>query len=162
MAGSMIYGLVPGAIQTTSATPLTADDCFFLKSGATRNVGLQSLWPGGRGSGLNVASGVTYRVEKWTSTASSGGTGLTPAPSDPGFQAAKHTAGYAAATVTSGTGGPTLLLSITSGATGPTAYVAPIPSAVHILEGAATQSIDVFIVSGTASINIEMSAQAIE
>src|SRR5438132_3787661 len=162
MAGSMGYNIVPGAIQTTSATPLTANDCFFLKSGATRNVGLQAIWMTGRGAGLNVASGVTLRLEKWTTTASSGGTGVTPAPSDPGFQAAKHTAGYSAATVTSGTGGPTFLLSIGSGATGPTAYVAPTPGLMHILEGAATQSIDGFCVSGTASLSFEISVQSLE
>ena len=162
MAGSMVYNVVPGAIQTTSATPLTANDCAFIKSGATRNVGLLALWPGGRGAGLNLTTGISYRVEKWTSTASSAGTAVTPAPSDPGFQAAKHTSAYSATTVTSGTGGPTLLLSILSGATGPTAYIAPNPAAIHILEGAATMSIDVFCVSGTASMSFELSAQTIE
>ena len=165
MAGSMIYNLVPGAVQTTNATALTANDCLFFASKATtptRNVGLYSIWPVGRGAGLNVASGITYRVEKWTSTAASGGTGITPAPSDIGFQAAKHTAGYSAATLTSGTGGPTLLLSVGSGATGPTAYVAPIPTAVHLLQGGDTQSIDVFNVSGTSSLSFELSLQTIE
>src|SRR6266513_3783371 len=134
MAGSMTYTVTPGAIQTSSATPLTANDCLFVKSGVTRNVGLQAIWATGRGAGLNVASGITYRVELMSASASSGGTGITPQMADPGYQAAKHTAGYSASAVTSGTT-PLLLLSIGSGATGPTAYVAPTPAALFILEG---------------------------
>ena len=165
MAGSLVYNIAPGAIQTTNATPLTTQDCLFFAAGAvtpTRNVGLLSFWPGGRGAGLSLTSGISYRLEKWTTTAASGGTGITPAPSDIGFQAAKHTSGYAVATVTSGTGGPTLLLSILSGATGPTAYVAPNPAAMHILQGWSGQSIDVFCVSGTASLSFEEALQTVE
>jgi hypothetical protein len=162
MAGSMIYGVVPGAIQTTNVTPLTFNDNFFVKSGATRNVGINGFYFGGRGAGLTQISGISYRLEKWTSTASSAGTAITPAPKDIGFQAAKHTAGFSATVVTSGTGGPTLLLSLLSGATGPTTWVAPNPTSVHILEGAATQSIDIFMGSGTASMNVEGSLETIE
>lgn len=157
-----VYGVVPGAIQTTNATPLTANDCAFFKSGATRNVGLQALYLQGRGAGLTAISGITIRVEKWTITAAAGGTAVTPAPRDIGMQAAKSTAAFAAATVTSGTGGPTLLLSIGCGAAGPGGWVAPNPDSVHILEAAATQSLDLFCVSGTASMNFEQSAEVVE
>lgn len=157
-----VYGVVPGAIQTTNATPLTANDCFFVKSGATRNLGLQALYVVGRGAGLTAISGIQFRLEKWTTTSSAAGTGVTPAPRDPGMQAAKGTAAYSASAVTSGTGGPTLMLSIGCGAAGPGGWVAPNPDSVHVLEGAATQSLDVFCASGTASLNFELSAEVVE
>src|SRR2546422_7160869 len=91
----MVYAIVPGAIQTTNATPLTANDCAFVKPGATRNVGLQSLYVVGRGAALTAISGIQFRLEKWTSTAAAGGTAVTAAPRDPCIQAAKSTAAYA-------------------------------------------------------------------
>lgn len=157
-----VYGVVPGAIQTTNVTPLTANDCFFVKSGATRNLGLQALYVVGRGANLTAITGIQFRVQKWTTTSSSAGTAITPAPRDPGQQAAKGTAAYAVATVTSGTGGPTLMLSIGCGAAGPGGWVAPNPDSVHMLEGAATQSLDVFCASGVASMSFELSAEIVE
>lgn len=157
-----VYGVVPGSIQTTNATPLTANDCFFIKSGATRNVNLQALYLAGRGAGLTAISGISFRIEKWFTTASSGGTGITPAPRDVGAQAAKSTAGFGAATVTSGTGGPTLMLSIGCGAAGPGGWIAPNPDSQPVLEAAASQSLDGFCVSGTASLSFEMSAEVTE
>src|SRR5207302_6215442 len=68
----MVYAVVPGVIQTTNATPLTANDCAFFKPGATRNVGLQALYVTGRGAALTAISGIQFRLEKWTSTADRG------------------------------------------------------------------------------------------
>jgi hypothetical protein len=154
----MVYSTVPGATQTSNATPGTANDCFFISPG-TRNAALFAINVQGRGAGLTAISGLSFRVENWTSTASSAGTAITPRPADPGMQAAKAAAGYAAATVTSGTGGPNLLLSIGCGAAGPGGWVAPNPDAMFVLEGAATKSLDIFNASGTASLNFELSAQ---
>jgi len=158
----LIYSVTPGAIQTTNATPNTANDCFFVKSGATRNVGLQAVYVVGRGAGLTAISGISLRGEKWTTTASSVGTAITPFPKDPGYQAAKATAAFAVATVTSGTGGPSLFLSIGCGAAGPGGWVAPNPDSVQVAEAAATHSLDLFNVSGTASLNFELSAEIVE
>ena len=158
----MIYAVVPGAIQTTNATPLTANDAFFVKPGATRNVALQSLYVVGRGAGLTAISGISFRGEKWTTTASQLGTGITPTPKDPGMQVAKSTAAYSPSGVFPGTGGPLLFISIGCGAAGPGGWVAPNADSLQVAEAAATHSLDVFDVSGTASLNFEMSAEIIE
>src|SRR6267142_766400 len=121
----LYYTDVPAAIQTTNAVASTTNDCFFVKPGATRAVWIKAIYPTGRGALLTSISGISYRLEKWFTTASSGGTGITPTPNSPGTQAAKHTAGFAAGAVTSGTGGPTLCLSLGSGATSPGNWIAP-------------------------------------
>ena len=157
-----VYGVVPGAIQTTNATPLTANDCFFVKSGATRNVNLQAIYLVGRGAGLTAISGISFRIEKWFTTAAAGGTGITPAPRDVGAQAAKSTAAFAVGALTSGTGGPTLLLSVGCGAAGPGGWIAPNQDSQPVLEAAANQSLDGFCASGTASLSFEMSAEVTE
>lgn len=159
----MVYGVVPGALQTSNATPNTENDCFFVAAGsASRAVGLLGLYVHGKGAALTAISGITFRIKKWTTTASSGGTSITPTPRDVGFQASKATAGYAVAAVTSGTGGPTLLGSIGCGAAGPGGWVAPNPDALPVIEAGSADSIDVFNASGTASLNFEMSAEIVE
>jgi len=160
----LFYSDVPGAIQTTNATPNTANDCFFVKPGATRTVWVTGVFPTGRGGGLTAISGIIYRLEKWTSTASSAGTAITPSPNDPGYQAAVHTAAYAAATVTSGTGGPTLLGAFGSGAASPGQWFVPLSALDqgYSLPAAATQSIDVFNAAATPSLNFEMFATTAE
>jgi hypothetical protein len=153
-----VYSDVPGAIQTTNASALTANDCFFVKPGATRPIWLKALWVTGRGAGLTAISGITLRLEKWFTTASTGGTSITPSPKDDAAPAAGHTAAYSATTVTSGTGGPTLLCSVGSGAASPgPPWSAPTLDDSYELSAAATKSIDIFNVSGTASLNFEVS-----
>lgn len=158
----LFYTDVPGAIQTTNAAANTANDCFFVKPGATRTVWVKAIYPEGRGATLTAISGISYRLEKWFTTASSGGTGITPSPNDPGYQAAKHTAGFSATTVTSGTGGPTLMLSIGSGTTSPGNWIAPTLDEAYSLEAAATQSLDIFNISGATSLNFELSVGTVE
>lgn len=155
----MIYGVVPGALQTSNATPNTENDCLFVKSGATRNVFIQSVLVVGRAAALTAISGIALRLKKWTTTSSSAGTAITPSPRDPGMQAAKATAAYAVATVTSGTGGPTLQQAFGCGAAGPGGWVAPNADSVITLEAAATMSADLFNASGTASLNFEASLE---
>ena len=157
----LYYTDVPGAIQTTNATPLTANDCFFISPG-TRTCWVNAIYPTGRGASLTSISGITYRLENWFTTASSGGTALTPSKDDPGYQAAKHSAGWAVATVTSGTGGPTLKLSIGSGTTSPGNWIAPTIDQAYSLEGSATQSLDIFNAAGAASLNFELSVGVVE
>lgn len=158
----LYYTDVPGAIQTSNATPLTENDCLFIKPGATRTVWINSIYPTGRGAGLTSISGISYRLKKWTTTSSSGGTGITPTPNDPGYQAAVHTAGFAAGAVTSGTGGPTLLLSIGSGATSPGNWIAPHIDQAYSLPAAANNSLDIFNASGSASQSFEVSVGTVE
>lgn len=154
----MLYGVVPGALQTCNGTPNTENDCLFIRPGATRNVFLQSLLAVGRAAALTAISGIALRLKKWTTTASSAGTSITPAPRDVGMQAAKATAGYATTTVTSGTGGPTLQQAFGCGAAGPGGWTAENADSVIVLEANDNKSIDLFNASGTASLNFECSA----
>jgi hypothetical protein len=158
----MIYGVVPGVNFTTSAVANTEIDALFVKPG-TRTVWMTALQVQGKGSQLTSLSGIIQRIKKWTTTASSGGTAITPSPRDPGYQAAKSTAGQASAGVTSGTGGPVLQLAFGCSASGPGSWswlnnadVAP------ALEGSANQSIDAFNSSGTASLLLELSVDIME
>jgi hypothetical protein len=159
----LFYGLVPGAIQTTNAAPLTANDCFWITAGV-RNVWLKHILPEGRGALLTSISGITYRVEKWTTTPSSGGTALTPTPEDTGYQVAKQSAAWAVGTVTSGTGGPLLMLSIGSGTTSPGNWIAPTLDECPMIQGgsSASTSMDIFNASGAASLNFELSLMTVE
>jgi hypothetical protein len=164
----MYYTAVPGAIQTTNAAPLTANDCVFFAPGATRTFWLASIYPEGRGAGLTSISGITYRLEKWFTTASSGGTAFTKGnggnleQNDPGYQNPILTGGFAVGTVTSGTGGPSLLLSIGSGTTSPGNWMTQNLDFAYSLPAAATQSLDIFNASGTASLNFELSVGLVE
>jgi hypothetical protein len=162
------YSAVPGAIQTTNAVANTANDCMFFAPGATRTFWLQAIYPEGRGAILTAISGISYRLEKWFTTASSGGTAFTKGnggnliQKDPGYQNPKLTGGFATATVVSGTGGPSLMLSIGSGTTSPGNWIAPTLDQAYSLEAAATQSLDIFNVSGGLSLNFELSCDLVE
>ena len=158
----LFYTDVPGATITSNAVAGTANDCTFTKPGATRTVWINAIYPTGRGALLTSISGLTYRLEKWTTTASSGGTAITPSPNDVGYQAAKHTSGFAAGTVTSGTGGPTLMLSIGSGSTSPGNWIAPTLDQGYALEAAANQSLDIFNVTGATALAFEISWGTVE
>jgi hypothetical protein len=158
----LFYSVVPGALITTNVLPNTANDCLFIKPGATRTVWVKSIYPTGRGVALTSISGISYRLEKWFTTASAGGSAIVPSPNSPGSQAAKHTAGFAAGAVTPGTGGPTLMLSIGSGTTSPGNWFAPSMDEAYDLEGAATQSLDIFNVSGATSLPFEISIGTVE
>jgi hypothetical protein len=158
----LYYTDVPGATQTSNAVASTANDCFFVKPGSLRSVWINAIYPEGRGALLTSISGITYRLEKWTTTASSAGTAITPTPNDPGYQAAQHSAGFATATVTSGTGGPTLALSIGSGATSPGNWVAPSIDMAYVLQAGENKSLDIFNVTGAISQVFELSVGAVE
>lgn len=157
-----IYGVAPGVNFTTSATPNTEIDALFIKPG-TRNVNLTSSQVQGKGANLTSLSGIMQRVKKWTTTAASGGSAITPSPRDPGAQAAKATAGQASAGVTPGTGGPVLQLAFGCSASGPGSWSwLNNPDVAVTLEGSANQSIDVFNISGVASLLFELSVDIME
>jgi hypothetical protein len=157
----LFYSDVPGATQTTNAAANTPNDCFFIKPG-TRTVWLKGVFPEGRGATLTSISGISYRIEKWFTTAASGGSAIVPSPNDDGYQAAKHTAGFSAAAVVSGTGGPTLMASFGSGTTSPGNWIAPTLDEAYSLEGGVNKSLDVFNVSGATSLVFEMFTSTVE
>lgn len=154
-----IYAVVPGAQQTTNASGGTENDALFIKPGSTRNVFLQQMLIQGKAAALTSLSGIVARLKKWTTTASSGGTGITPTPRDVGMQASKATAGYATGGVTSGTGGPALLGAFGCSAGGPGGWAAQNADSVHTLEAADNKSIDAFVSSPTASMGYDLSAE---
>jgi hypothetical protein len=152
----LYYSIVPGAIQTTNVIAGTANDALFVKPG-TRSLWMRAILPVGRGANLTNISGITYRVEKWFTTSSSGGTAVTASPQDPGYQAAKQTAGWAVGAVVSGTGGPTLMKSVGSGTTSPGNWFAlPSLDDAPSLEGSANMSLDIFNVASAISLSYEM------
>lgn len=145
----------------TCGTANTQGDAMRIGAPGTRTLSLISLLTVGKGAGLTAISGIVYRIQKWTSTASTGGT-ITPSPQDVGFQAAKASAGAASPStggVLSGTGGPTFVGMCGSGAAGPGGWIAENADAPPVLEASATQSLDVFVASGTVSLNFEMAAK---
>jgi hypothetical protein len=154
-----IYAVVPGAEQTTNATPGTENDSFFVKAGShAQPVRARSLLPRqGRGPHRDLGHRVPHQevdVDREL-----GGHGDHAGAARRRHAGAKGTAAYSASALTSGTGGPTLLLTAGCGAAGPGGWVAPDADSVMTLEAAATQSIDAFVSSGTASMKYEMSAE---
>ena len=150
---------------TTSATPNNQLEPFFLRPG-TRTIGVQRLQVQGKGAGLTALSGIVYRLRKWFTTAAAGGTVAVPSPSDPGAQSCKATAGLGTAggvaVVTPGTGGPTTQCMCGSGAAGPGGWVAANIDDNKVLEASAAQSMDLFVASGTASLNYEFQIDHVE
>lgn len=154
----LVYTLslaTPGNL-TTNATPNTETDAFFIKAGV-RNVGLQAVYVTGKGAGLTAISGIEFRMCKFT-TASTAGTSMTPAPKDAGFQAAKHTSASRPTLGTTRVNGHIF----GCGAAGPGGYVVPNVDSPLTLEGGGGLSIDMFDVSGTASLAYTFSAETFE
>jgi hypothetical protein len=75
---------------TTSGTPNTETEAFFVKAGSARNAVLHHLLLSGKMGAQSTLSALTLRLIKWA-TASTAGTGASIIPTDPGYQAAKHT-----------------------------------------------------------------------
>jgi hypothetical protein len=150
---------------TTSSSSNTEIEPCFIRPG-TRNIGVQRLQVQGKGAALTALSGIVYRLKKWTTTSAAGGTAAVPAPSDPGAQVAKATAGLGTAggtaAVTAGTGGPTLQCMCGSSASGPGGWVAANIDDNKTLEGSANQSQDLFVASGTTSLNYEFQIDHVE
>jgi hypothetical protein len=139
------------ATWSTHATPGTEIDFLSIKPGV-RNAGIYSLRGQGRGAALAGITGIEINVKRFT-TASTGGTGLTPSPADGGDAPACKavvlggTSGGTAA-VTSGTGGPTYRGGMGMGGGGPGGWVATDADDVLTLDGSYAGSLDLFSISG--------------
>lgn len=154
----MVYtlSLATAGNTTTNGSASTENETFFVKAGV-RNCALQAMYVIGMGAGLTAISGITHRIIKWA-TASTAGTSITPAPKDPGMQAAKATS---ASAPTAGTTRTNLLV-FGSGAAGPGGWVAPNADSVFLLEGGGALSIDGTNISGTVSLPFGWSAEIVE
>lgn len=154
-----VYGISSlGTNLTTSGTPNTNVESFFVKPGAARAVFLQSIMLQGKGAGLTAISGIIERIKKWT-TASTAGTAITPQPVDPKFAASSATAAYRP---TAGSGGGTVVAAFGCGAAGPGGWVAPNQDSMIGLNAGDAGSISGDDASGTASLNFEFSGQIVE
>lgn len=151
---------------TTSGSANTEIDAAFVKPGATRASAIQAVRVQGKGGGLTALSGLAFRLKQWTSTASSAGTAITPAPKDNRAPAAVTTAAAGTsggtAAVTSGTGGPNIVGGCGCGATGPGGWVAANPDSLITLDGGAAKSTDLFSASATASLSYEFGIEVAE
>jgi hypothetical protein len=149
----MVYrsSLATAGNLTTNATPNTETEAFFLKAGV-RNAVFAALSMLGKGAGLTQLSGIVMRIIKW-GIASTAGTGITPAPVDPGMQAAKATA---ASRPTSGTTRTNGLITGCSG-TNLGGWTKPNMDAGLAIEGGGAFSISGMDASGTASMAYEFS-----
>ena len=160
-----VYNSHSAAVATnfaTSGSGNTEIDHSFLKAGSSRTAYLNAVYAGGKANAATSISGIAYRLKKWTSTSSAGGTSITPTPRDDGMQAATATVGAASAGVTSGTGGPLYIGGFTSGISGPGSWVAPNVDSPCVLGAGTTKSIDLFSASATASLNFEFNFEHME
>lgn len=158
------YKVMPGANQTTNATPNTENDSMFMAPGAAAALVLKMMKIIGKAAGATSLSGFVCRIKQWTTTASAAGTSITPAPMIPAYAAAKSTAAYSVTAVTSGTGGPLLKGALGCGVSGTDVWM-PQTGAFDDApqaQPAATQSIDAFVSCGTASQNYELVADIAE
>lgn len=139
---------------TTNGTANTETETFRLNAVANgRNVGLQAVYAIGKGAGLTAISGIAFRIISWT-TGATAGTAITPSPKDENGPAATATA------ASRPTAGTTRINRVVfgCGAAGPGGWVAPNPdSLISIRAAAAPRSIDALDVSGTVSLNFEIS-----
>ncbi|HEU4727674.1 MAG TPA: hypothetical protein VFT22_07290 [Kofleriaceae bacterium] len=104
----------PGNL-TTSGTPNTETEAFFLKPGSTRSLYLAAVQIGGKGGGVTQLSGISLRVFKW-GTASTAGTALSIVAKDASMPAATITG---SSRPTSGTTRTNAGPIVTCGATSP-------------------------------------------
>jgi hypothetical protein len=161
----LYYTSAPGATQTTNIAANTPNDCVFIKPGTTRPVWLTAVFSEGRSALQTSITGISFRIETWTTTSSSGGTALTPQPDDEGYQAASHTEGWAAGTVTSGTGGPNLRGSFGCSIAGPgVPWMGKEASKEDsvMLQAGENRSIDLFNVTGGTALPFELSWKTAE
>ncbi len=149
----MIYkhSLATAGNFTTSATPATEVEAFSLKAGV-RNAYMKEIQLQGKAAALTAISGIAVRCIKW-GTASTGGTGTSAVPADPGYQAMKATA------VTLPSSGSTRTNRFITGCSGggPGGWVAPDQESYEVLEGGGALGISLLDVSGTASMVFEAS-----
>lgn len=139
---------------STSATPVTEIDFASFKAGAGRTCAIYAMRGQGRGAALTSLSGIEINVKLWT-TASTGGTALTPSPNDPQAPAAATVprigTGGGVNAVTPGSGGGLYRGGFGFGGSGPGGWVAQTPDASLILQAGYAGSFDFYSISGTAS-----------
>jgi hypothetical protein len=151
--------IAEAAPYQTSATPLTEIDVMFLKAGAGAKAAINNLRLQGRGAGLTALTGICCNFKNWT-TASTGGTAMTPRPDSlAGAVAAQATAaggaGGGTGAVTAGSGGGTYRGGCGCGGSGPGGWAATTPDQALEQAAGSAGSIDLYSSSGLASMLYE-------
>lgn len=141
----------------TSGSANTEVNALYIKAAATRGCGFQAFYVIGKGAGLTAISGIAFRTRVYA-TASTSGSAAAKVPKDVNGPAANHTAFTGGTTGSSATNG----VIFGCGAAGPGGWIAPNPDSIQILSAGTTASADVLSVSGTTSLNFELSAEVIE
>jgi hypothetical protein len=146
------YSVVPGAIQTTNATPNTENDSLFVSPGTLAQCIVRYIHIMGKAGGATTLSALTGRLKGFPTTASSGGTAITPSPTPTATAAAKSSAGYATGAVTSGTGTLVFYREVSCGVSGSDTWMASRDlDDVPQLQPSATKSLDMFVSCASAS-----------
>lgn len=152
--------LLQSTTYSTSGTPSTEIDFYSMKAGSTRSMSIYAMRGQGRGAGLTALTGISVNGKTW-STAATGGTALTPTPSDllaPAATAVPRIGtGGGTNAVTPGTGGGAYKGGIGFGGSGPGGWVAANPDAALVQSAAYAGSHDFYSVSGTASMLFDIS-----
>ena len=144
---------------TTSGTTNTEIDFAFIKPGAGAKVSINGLRLQGRGSGLTSLNGMVVNFKNFT-TASTGGTAMTPQPvSLSTAKAASATAGAGTGAgnnaVTSGTGGVLYKGGFGCSASGPSAWTAVTPDQAVEMAAGYAGSIDLFSLATPLNVNFD-------
>jgi len=153
------------ANSTTSSsinTELDQGSANFSSTSLNRSMFVTAVYGLGTNAGLTTISGIAYRLKRWTTTGSTGGgNGVNNGKVDPleGLNFPSYMEVLMAVTgstaLTSGTGGPNFIGGWTSGATGPGGWTSSNTSSWLELDSRTGGSIDLFSVSGTASMTYE-------
>ncbi len=158
---SLESGTATGASFVSNATPNTSVSHLRFLTAAGRAVSIQALYLQGRDSAATSISGLSVRLIRWSTTASSVGTAGGVRARDPGAPASSiaAVANFAtdASVITQGTGGPTLQLMTGCGRAGPGGWVAPNPDSMIYLApaGGVNGNLDMTSGSGGASISFD-------
>ncbi len=147
----------------TNGTPNTETDHMFIKPSATRPVGIWAFRPQGKAAQATSLTGIEFRIGLFPTTASSGGTGVTPNPASILAPAATFTCGQSAsAGVTPGTGTFTYVGGCGCSQSGPGGWQAINIDAALQLDGNQNKSLDVKSSSPVASMNFAYQCEAAE
>lgn len=154
-----VAGLAAGASYATHATPGTEDPTLALRQ-TTRNFDLVSMTCNGRAAAATTISGISYLVRRWT-TAGSGGTGVTPAPTRVGTTASTVCADKATA-LTAGTVSGAIQAVMGCGKAGPGGWVARDQDDMVTVEAGSSDELDIMSLAGEASLSHYVSCRIAE
>lgn len=143
----------PATPLATNATPNTETVNAALRQ-ATRGFDLFSILAGGRAAAATSITGIAMIVRRWT-TAGTGGTATTPAPTRIGTTAST-TAVDSQTAITAGTVSGAIVCGFTFGAAGPGGWTAANPDAMVHVEAGSADELDLTTLCGVASQNLQI------